>query len=198
MLKDSIKIVATTTVHCATVTLLFASFNIAAQNLHQDISHIAPNSLNNVDGITTINMAAGSNNAQTNIASIAIGKNAKAINKSFIQVRPSSTTGISSATINRNTLHNAQGIIAINQAAGSGNAQLNDIAIAFGNNIEVISDAALMVHLPTDNKAAPEAPFNNTVYLDKDALKGASGSIQVNQIAGSGNVAVNRVSMPIK
>ena len=98
-----------------------------------------------------------------------------------------------------NTLSNARGLISVNQAAGSGNAQLNDIALAFGDNIQMLSDISLAIRPPAANSLDGTDDINNkSVYLDNNSLKGASGTIQLNQIAGNGNVAVNRVSMPIQ
>ena len=101
--------------------------------------------------------------------------------------------------IEANTLQNSHGLIAINQVSGSNNAQLNDMTLAFGENIKLVSDISLSVR-PSGghNTKDDEGSNNKSFYLDQDSLKGTRGTIQINQIAGNGNIAVNRVSMPIK
>ncbi|MBO1519222.1 hypothetical protein [Oceanisphaera pacifica] len=201
MTKDSAIKVTTSAMHYTTATLLFLSFNVAANNLYPNISHVEPNTLNNVTGIVGVNMAAGDSNIQSNTRSIAIGKGAQAISKSTLSTQQLNNNSNASVSLGKNTLHNAHGIIAINQASGSGNTQLNDITIAFGDNAQAISDISLSANsIPNSSQVNQKNNSNGIkkVELDKNSLNGATGAIQVNQIAGSGNIAVNRVSMPIQ
>ncbi|MFD1006627.1 hypothetical protein [Oceanisphaera ostreae] len=198
--KDSAIKVATKTVNYATATLLFVSLNVAAADLHQNINRIEPNTLNNASGFIGINVAAGDNNLQANSVSIAIGKNAQTLNRSSMHTSTlNGEAGSASVSMGANTLHNASGLISVNQVAGSGNAQLNAIAIAFGDNIQMLSDISLSVRPSAVNSSSNTDDINkNTVMLDSNSLRGAAGAIQLNQIAGNGNIAVNRVSMPIQ
>lgn len=199
MYRDSVLKVVSVTVNYTAVTLLAASLHVSAADLHQNINRIEPNTLNDVSGFTGINVAAGDNNIQSNSASVTLGKNAQTINQSSMQTSASANTGLATVSMGANTLHNARGLISVNQVAGSGNAQLNEIAVAFGDNIQMLSDISLSVRPSTSsNSSNADDINNNTVYLDKDSLKGAIGTIQISQIAGNSNIAVNRVSMPIK
>ncbi|MGO4999298.1 hypothetical protein [Oceanisphaera sp. W20_SRM_FM3] len=199
MHHNNARLVANLSVSYTTAALLFVSLNTAALEPHQDINLIAPNSLNNISGIIGVNTAAGDNNIQANNKSIAIGQNAQASSKSQLSTQTLNNNGIASVRIEANTLQNAHGLIAINQVAGSSNLQLNDLTIALGENTQIISDVSLSVRPATEDSSIDgESKNNKSFYLDKNSLSGATGTIQINQIAGNGNIAVNRVSMPIQ
>ena len=204
MNKDTAIRVVTTSVTYTTAALLFVSLNAAAAGLPQYFNRIESNSLNNVSGIISVNMAAGDNNIQANNKSIAIGKHAQATTKTELVVHGSNNNSlkgndnsVADVRIEANTLQNAQGLISINQVSGSNNAQLNDMTLAFGENVQLASNISLSVR-PAEgpNFKDNEGSHSKAFYLDKDSLKGAAGTIQINQIAGNGNIAVNRVSMP--
>lgn len=182
-----------------TITLLMTSEHILAADINKNINRIEPGSLSNVSGVIGVNIAAGDNNAQANIRSITVGKNVQALSSSQIKTFALSDNDAASVSIEANALTNARGLVSVNQAAGSGNIQINDIAIALGENIQINSESLLMVRIP--QAAAQEnndqQTANKKVSLDSSSLKGASGAIQLNQIAGHGNIAVNRVSMPL-
>lgn len=190
--------VASHSVNCITAVLLLMSFSASAAGLHQDINHIERNSLNNIGGIISVNTAAGDNNIQANSKSIAIGKNVQAFNKSQLTTQSFNNNGTASVRIEANTLQNAHGLISINQVAGSNNAQLNELTIALGENLQLVSDISLSSRVISKNNSTDDSSNKHSVYLDKDSLKGATGTIQINQIAGNGNIAINRVSMPIQ
>lgn len=181
--------------------LFFISLNVTAAN-RLDMSIINAGTTNNLSGAISINMAAGDNNIQANTKSIAVGNNAQATVKNKMKnsnQQVSSSTSISSVQIEPHTLHNAKGLVSVNQVAGSGNIQLNDIGIAIGKNAIVISDVLLMNNSTIVSSAASDDDLvSNTVHLSNNSMKNASGVIQINQIAGHGNTVMNRVSMPIQ
>ena len=179
--------------------LCFMALNAHATGLHQDINRIEANSLNNMSGVIGINTAAGNDNTQANSKSIAVGKQAHAFTTANLSVSGLNKEGIASVHIAADTLKKTHGLISINQVAGSNNAQLNDITLALGQNAQVVSDISLSTRASGyDDLKDHDSNHTKTFYLDKDSLKGASGTIQINQIAGNGNVVVNRVSMPIQ
>lgn len=198
MKRNNFTTVTRNTGRLMTATLLCMCLNISAAEIHQNINRIESNSINNVSGVIGINIASGDNNIQTNTRSIAIGKNAQSITKSELSTQPLDINSSSTVSMAAYTLHNAHGIISINQVSGSGNIQVNDMTIALGENTQLISDISLDIR-PATTRSPNDADSenNNKIHLDKNSLKGASGTIQVNQIAGNGNIAVNRVSMPI-
>lgn len=199
MYRDSVLKVASVTVNYTVATVLFASLHVSAAGLPQNVNRIEPNTLNKTSGFVGVNLAAGDNNIQANNTSIALGKNAQTLNRSFMETTTSADTGSASVSMGANTLNNARGLISVNQVAGSGNAQFNDIALAFGDNIQMLSDISLTIRPPATSSAnGTDDSHNKSVYLDNNSLKGATGTIQLNQIAGNGNIAVNRVSMPVQ
>lgn len=199
MNKDNIVKAASHSVTYTTAALLFVSLNVVAAGLHQDINRIEPNSLNNISGSIGVNTAAGDNNIQANNKIIAVGRHAQAISKSKMYTEGLNNNGVASVRIEANTLQNAHGLISVNQVSGSHNIQLNDVNIAFGEHAQVLSDISLSVR-PTNslNLKDEDNLGDKSFYLDNNSLKGANGAIQVNQIAGNGNIVVNRVSMPIQ
>lgn len=181
------------------IMLLMMSENIVAADINKNINRIEPDSLSNISGIIGVNIAAGDNNAQVNIRSITVGKNVQGLSSSQMKTFALSDNDAASVSIEANALTNARGLVSVNQAAGSGNIQINDIAIALGKNIQINSESLLMVHIPqtVEQENNNQQTRNKKVSLDSSSLKGASGAIQLNQIAGHGNIAVNRVSMPL-
>ena len=181
------------------IMLLMMSENIVAADINKNINRIEPDSLSNISGIIGVNIAAGDNNAQVNIRSITVGKNVQGLSSSQMKTFALSDNDAASVSIEANALTNARGLVSVNQAAGSGNIQINDIAIALGENIQINSESLLMVHIPqtVEQENNNQQTRNKKVSLDSSSLKGASGAIQLNQIAGHGNIAVNRVSMPL-
>ncbi|ART80281.1 hypothetical protein [Oceanisphaera avium] len=187
----------------AVASLALASFTATATNIYSDITKIESNTLNNVTGTISINMAAGDHNIQSNNKSLAMGENAlSTLTNSASTANLENTSLISDAAksvrIEAHTLHNAKGLISINQVAGASNIQINDIGIALGNNAQVISDLSLSTHATYNPEPLSLEDNKNSIYIDKDSLKGAQGVIQISQIAGNSNIVVNRVSMPIQ
>lgn len=79
----------------------------------------------------------------------------------------------------------AQGRVALNQAAGHGNAQANIAAIALS------SDAGLIRLDVGQHVMAGDAARDASARLDAQALSNTHGLLSVNQVAGSGNAQVN-------
>jgi hypothetical protein len=79
----------------------------------------------------------------------------------------------------------AQGRIALNQAAGHGNAQANVAAIA-------LSSEAGLIRLDIGQQTtAGDAARDASARLDAQALSGTRGLLSINQVAGSGNAQAN-------
>ena len=87
------------------------------------------------------------------------------------------------------------GIIDVNQAAGTGNEQVNVVTIQ----LHGASDAALATAV---TQSAPLARRDGsssqaTATISPSAFSGASGLAQVNQTAGNGNATVNTFSLRV-
>ncbi|MND60867.1 hypothetical protein D3C80_521060 [compost metagenome] len=153
--------------------------------------------LSNIRGAMGVNMVAGNNNQQGNLAAIALSGPAII---QFSQQNQSTTNlkGNQSVAILGSALSQTQGLIGINQGAGEANQQLNAFALSLDDSgIGVVTD----INLSTSVAKTPsgKVPPNTTtsIYLDDNALTGSKGVIQVNQVTGQGNQAVNMVSLPL-
>ncbi|EOD54584.1 hypothetical protein G113_13584 [Aeromonas molluscorum 848] len=143
-------------------------------------------------------MVSGSNNQQGNLAAIAISGPA-IIQFSQQTEAVSALNGSQRVAIYDSALTQNKGLIGINQGAGEANQQVNAFALSLGDDsgIGAVTDINLstsVAKLPTG-----KAPANstNSIYLDGNALAGSKGVIQVNQVTGQGNQAVNMVSLPL-
>lgn len=85
------------------------------------------------------------------------------------------------AIINGNTLTNATGVVAVNQTAGNGNVQ---------SNVAVIGKAGAPL---VQQSATALRGAAGTSSIADFAFAGATGILQVNQSAGSGNAQANVV-----
>lgn len=153
--------------------------------------------LSNIRGATGVNMVAGNNNQQGNLAAIALSGPAII---QFSQQNQATTNlnGNQSVAILGSALSQSQGLVGINQGAGEANQQLNAFALSLDDSgIGVVTD----INLSTSVAKTPsgKVPTNTTtsIYLDDNALTGSKGVIQVNQVTGQGNQAVNMVSLPL-
>jgi hypothetical protein len=153
--------------------------------------------LSNIRGAMGVNMVAGNNNQQGNLAAIALSGPAIV---QFSQQNQSTTNlnGNQSVAILGSALSQSQGLVGINQGAGEANQQLNAFALSLDDSgIGVVTD----INLSTSVAKTPsgKVPPNTTtsIYLDDSALTGSKGVIQVNQVTGQGNQAVNMVSLPL-
>lgn len=100
------------------------------------------------------------------------------------------------ARISDDAFAGARGVIAVNQSAGSQNAQSNSVAIAVGPSA-LGSDALLNVQRPGATVRAAGPVSRNVAELSGGAFRSASGIVQINQIAGGGNVVHNAVSLRV-
>lgn len=96
---------------------------------------------------------------------------------------------------------NSTGVITVNQASGIGNAQANQVSLANGGIAEV-SGAVLSGVTSSSNGAAETSqlagkPSRKIAEIGDSAFQGTRGIVQVNQIAGSGNVTINAFSLGV-
>lgn len=166
-------------------------------------SEITDNALSNLGGIVSINQASGDGNAQANSRAIAIANNggvaiAYTLSDQRSLVNISAMPVISETRITGTSFSDSHGLLAINQAAGVGNLQLNSFVVS-GSIDGELTDAMLSETL-TGMSAMPDSNgtrsnTQRTVSVDKTAFIGTSGVVQLSQVAGSGNVTRNRFEM---
>ncbi|MDV2857273.1 hypothetical protein [Oceanimonas sp. CAM02] len=182
------------------VALSLAQPCLTFADTHLNSSILESNSLNSIKGSLGLNMAAGDNNIQVNLKSISADDHASSSIRSYTHNRTLTESSSGALVeIHKNSLNNSHGLISVNQVAGGGNSQLNSMAIAFGKNAIVSNE--LLIGINTHSESSTPAESDNSiknVRLSQNSLKGSSGAIQLNQIAGNGNVAVNRISAPVR
>lgn len=94
------------------------------------------------------------------------------------------------AFIGENAGAGSQGRIAVNQAAGAGNAQANLAAFAHAQNGIGLADTySRQRATPAERAAAASAT------IDGSAFDGISGALSLNQAAGSSNLQLNTIAI---
>ncbi|WP_308390020.1 hypothetical protein [Acidithiobacillus sp. AMEEHan] len=170
-------------------------------------SVISDNAMSNVLGSTMTNQAAGNNNLQANVANIIMspnGQGAGTINGKVVQQSVQSNSDVYSAQqthISGNAFANSVGILGINQAAGSGNAESNQTSIVMGA-LKPVSNQALSQTLTGPSKQAGTQAASvgggiQKVEVAASAFRGAGGIAQVNQVSGSGNASANSFALGV-
>jgi len=98
---------------------------------------------------------------------------------------------LNQSRIEGRALVGANGLIAINQAAGDLNAQANLIGMAQGGQARVDIDAR---NTSARNTVLLDGPLHASAHIDGQALQDASGIATINQVSGIANTMVNIVS----
>lgn len=157
-------------------------------------------------GRIAINQAAGTGNAQANLAAIALTPDGLGV--IGLQSRQTVLAGDrnrdASARIGGGALRGSDGLLSINQVAGAGNAQANVIGIGQGGaglaglllaqGVAGLEDAALASiagDTPVEGTATA-TPLREAV-ITGDALRDSRGVVQINQTAGVGNRSANAI-----
>ena len=180
---------------------------VAAQTLvAHDQARIGHGAAAGLDGRAAINQASGIGNVQANLAAIALAEGGQG--RFDLQARQHAQGGdrqrSASARIDGHAFADASGVLSLNQAAGSGNAQLNLFAIGHGDAMAAagliagLDDTALAA-VAGDNRTegAGSAPLVRTATIGPDAFRGSQGVVQVNQTAGVGNASVNAIVLQL-
>ncbi|EEF81056.1 Fap amyloid fibril minor component [Methylophaga thiooxydans] len=159
-------------------------------------SMIDGHALSGTRGRNVVNMAAGDANAQQNAAAIALNPNGVASIGLFTQQNlhqnSSTPSGLSISGIGGHAFTNSIGALSINQTSGTGNAQVNGMAIGIGLDVNVMSESMLSNMSTGAGLAArePDEGIRSATIADS-AFNGSRGLVQVNQSAGSGNSTAN-------
>ncbi|MDN0081542.1 hypothetical protein QU487_02050 [Crenobacter sp. SG2305] len=189
---------------------------LSASCLADDAATIINSGQNN-SGVVSLNQAAGVGNQQLNLRSLTIGgegglanteaDQSIALNKKSYATAQAMKDAAHSASINGSAFSGNRGIIGINQSAGAFNQMSNQASINLDdqkntsntpNSIYILDNTALTKtsaggeNSKTDNKQS-----NNNIYIDDTAFKNTSGVVQVNQVAGVMNQAVNAVTVNV-
>ena len=156
-------------------------------------------------GAIAVNMTAGDFNRQANLRAIAVGSSARAQADARQRSRDDlyDAPTHASASIGGSALAGAGGLVSINQASGSGNAEFTAVSLALAQQgIRETPDNLLSssVSASAERQSVP-GPAGRTasrnVAVEATALRGFEGVLQLNQIAGSANETGNVLTLSI-
>lgn len=173
-----------------------------------DASRIDGYALNGSSGAIALNLAAGDANQQANLRAFALGTYATTrVHASQTQRgNTSNPPTIALASIGGQALGNASGLISINQASGTANLELNSVgAVSTRQGIrETSADqwlasvcACAQEAMSTGSGQSDSGTRQHAALVEASAMQGVHGIVQVNQIAGSGNVTANQLSLDV-
>ncbi len=158
-------------------------------------------------GAIGANVAAGDHNLQANLRSFATGRQADAF-VSATQARDNDqfdTPTHAAASIGGQAFGQASGLVSINQASGSGNAEMNIVTATLAyQGIRETTDGNLWsaVSASAGGQGAPDPGVTRqgtrSVAVDSTAMLGFEGVLQLNQIAGSGNSISNQLGLSVE
>ena len=152
------------------------------------------------DGVFSANAAAGVGNVQVNLRSIADGASsgAAAYARQRIDATGADRARDASAVLTGAALALPRGIVGLNQAAGSANAQANVLAIGTRPVAGIAQqiDNLVLASVPPPPAPAAPAPAPATTPLREARIEGNAGRspagiFQLNQTAGVGNASAN-------
>ncbi|MGD8116106.1 hypothetical protein [Vibrio sp. TRT 29B02] len=171
------------------ITSLF-SLQLSAQELVT----LGPSTFQGAEGAITVNIAAGEHNVQSsNFVYSAQGDYELTIISS---TQSSKIASSASASIESAAFDSAGGYISANLAAGNSNQQHNIIIFAPSSEVSwEVADLSSQSAAISD-RGYSEKGDDLSVDIAPLALNGASGVIQMSQIAGSGNTVRNTFQMP--
>lgn len=166
-------------------------------------ARIDGNAFGAANGAIAVNMAAGDLNQQANLRALASGGSV------VIQSRQSQRGNLvdrpleASVSIGGQAFAAGNGLASINQASGSGNAQLNAVAaVLTAQGIRETTDDSLSTVVSAS--AGGQHPGTGTsddgthnVAVEASAMRGYQGVMQLNQAAGSGNATGNQLLLSV-
>ncbi|MBM3117552.1 hypothetical protein [Jeongeupia naejangsanensis] len=160
-------------------------------------------------GVLSVNVGAGESNTAANLRAIAVNPTGTAIAvvKGAAEQGAVSLPGVGTvqqALITGTAFSGFSGVLGVNQQAGKGNVSANLLGVAQGANTGVVT-AFTVKHaddaLLADSSANPlqqlvgDVTSVQQVGIDPGAFKGTSGVVQINQVAGNGNITGNSLAV---
>ena len=164
-------------------------------------------------GRIAVNQAAGTGNAQANLGALATSDGGLGLVGVHAAQKPGATAPAlrerdAAARIQHGAFSGSQGVLSVNQIAGSGNAQANLFMVGQGpqgvvaagvHGISGIDDAALADVAGDANttEGAVVPSWRREAVIADDAFRGSQGVVQVNQTAGVGNSSTNAIVLQL-
>lgn len=191
----------------AVLALCLAAFVAAAgePSVRTDRSTIDGLAGQGMSGLAAINQATGRGNAQANLAVFAVGQHAgaRASGLQATAVEAGDVAASAVARIGGGALAGTTGLLSVNQAAGSANAQLNllavgDLAEATAVQSVDVTALATVAAGPAPDAADALAPVPlREARIEGAALANPQGVLQLNQTAGVGNASANAIVLHV-
>lgn len=171
-----------------------------------DQAVIATQAMEGVQGRTAVNLAAGRGNLQANTMSLAVGESVETVAQARQEIEGTpvvSAARNASSRIEAGAFRHAQGAVSVNVASGEFNRQANLISLsvsnlptaALGAPAAAASDDVLLETRAgiAPAEAAPILTGQRRAQIDSGAFAGATGIVQINQVAGVQNTVSNLV-----
>ncbi|PXX51250.1 hypothetical protein [Aquitalea magnusonii] len=188
--------------------MLWLGGGLSAVLAHADQLALIENSGQSAQGVLAVNQAAGNANQQGNLQALAVagGLAVASVGLSQQQGRVQDDTAQQNlrASIGGAAFAGSQGVLAVNQSAGYANQSLNAFSLAQAAKAQAsvrdmpaaVQDAVLAGATAATPAGAPASgSAGQTTELSAAAFQGSRGLVQLNQIAGSHNLAVNVVAV---
>lgn len=187
--------------------MVWLASGLSAALAHAEQLALIDSSGQAAQGVLAVNQAAGDANQQGNLQALALAAGVAQASVSLAQ-QQGAAQGMAQqsqhASIVGASFSGSQGLLAVNQTAGNANQSLNAFSLAQAARPQAtvrdmpaaVQDAVLA---GTTAAAAPTAGatanVGQTTELSAAAFQGSRGLVQLNQIAGSHNLAVNVVAV---
>lgn len=155
-------------------------------------------------GAIGVNIAAGDSNAQLNARALAVSVGQGVASASIHAAQRVELLGDAPdsavSLIQGGAFSNASGMISVNHASGVANAQVNDIAIGFAIGGVAVTESELSLTVtgqPGGLSSREQVQQHREASINGSAFEGASGVVQINQLAGSGNATSNSFGLTV-
>ncbi len=158
---------------------------------------ISSQSFSHAIGRIAINQASGSDNLQSNshgIGGVVIIASQQ-INPYLVFANLVSEQN--STAIDSLAFENTQGLISTNQVSGQGNIQANLGVIALQSMVLTGLEDSALGHVVSTPSSSQFSQSRDSVFMAVDSFKNAQGIVQVNQVSGDGNSAINQFSLQL-
>ena len=195
------------------ILLLVSAPAWASDDTPLDQAVIEGAAVSGAQGRIAVNQAAGTGNAQANLGALATSDGGLGLVGVHAAQKPGATSPAlrerdAAARIQHGAFSGSQGVLSVNQIAGSGNAQANLFMVGQGpqgvvaagvHGITGIDDAALadVAGDATTPEGAVAPSWRREAVIADDAFRGSQGVVQVNQTAGVGNSSTNAIVLQL-
>ena len=195
------------------ILLLVSAPAWASDDTPLDQAVIEGAAVSGAQGRIAVNQAAGTGNAQANLGALATSDGGLGLVGVHAAQKPGATSPAlrerdAAAHIQHGAFSGSQGVLSVNQIAGSGNAQANLFMVGQGpqgvvaagvHGISGIDDAALADVAGDANttEGAVVPSWRREAVIADDAFRGSQGVVQVNQTAGVGNSSTNAIVLQL-